>query len=108
MHFHTAKVKVWQHETSTKVIRVGRYEHLRRSIRASASVGADVCVGRYEHLRRSMRMTKVGSMKRKRDGVKREKKSVKRKKEGCKRGERGVRGGCVKTKIFGKLNSKRF
>jgi hypothetical protein len=35
-------------------------------------------------------MTKVGSMKRKRDGVKREKKSVKRKKERCKRGERGV------------------
>ena len=58
----------------------------------SASVGADVCVGRYEHPRRSMRMTKVGSMKRKRDGVKREKKSVKRKKERGKRGERGVRG----------------
>jgi hypothetical protein len=37
-------------------------------------------------------MTKVGSMKRKRDGVKREKKSVKRKKERCKRGERWVRG----------------
>ena len=63
----------------------------------SASVGADVCVGRYEHPRRSMRMTKVGIMKKKRDGVKREKKSMKRKKEGCKRGERGVRGGCVKT-----------
>ena len=89
--FGCTKVKVWHCETSTKVIRVGRYEHLRRSIRASASVGADVCVGRcgclrrsvrmsasvdtsirvgrYEHPRRSMRMTKVGSMKRKRGGV---------------------------------------
>jgi hypothetical protein len=37
-------------------------------------------------------MTKVGIMKKKRDGAKRGKKSVKRKKEGCKRGERGVRG----------------
>ena len=54
---------------------------------ASASVGADVCVGRCGCLRRSMRMTKVGSMKRKRNGVKREKKSVKRKKEGYKRGK---------------------
>jgi hypothetical protein len=36
-------------------------------------------------------MTKVGSMKRKRDGVNEGKKSVKRKKERCKRGERGVR-----------------
>jgi len=45
------------------------------------------------HPRRSMRMTKVGSMKKKkRDGMKRDKKSVKRKKERCKRGERGVRG----------------
>ena len=68
--FGSTKVKVWHCETSTKIIRVGRYEHPRRS----------------------MRMTKVGSMKRKRDGVKREKKSVKRKKERCKRGERGVRG----------------
>ena len=68
--FGYTKVKVWHCETSTKVIRVGRYEHPRRS----------------------MRMTKVGSMKRKRDEVKMEKKSVKRKKERCKRGERGVRG----------------
>ena len=118
--FGTAKVKVWHCETSTKITRVGRYEHPRRSIRASAPVDTSICVGRYEHprrpirasapvdtsirvgryehLRRSMRMTKVGSMKRKRDGVKREKKSVKRKKERCKRGERGgKRGkeGCV-------------
>ena len=79
-------------DTIQKVSSKQNDEHPRRSIRTSASVGADVCVGRYEHLRRSMRMTKVGSMKRKRDGVKREKKSVKRKKERCKRGERGVRG----------------
>ena len=59
---------------------------------SSASVDTCICVGRYEHLRRSMRMTKVGSMKRKRDGVNEGKKSVKRKKERCKRGERGVRG----------------
>ena len=90
--FGSTKVKVWHCETSTKVIRVGRYEHLRRSVRMSASVGADVCVGRYEHPRRSMRMTKVGSMKRKRNGVKREKKSVKRKKEGYKRGKEGCVG----------------
>ncbi|WP_440315438.1 hypothetical protein [Leyella stercorea] len=37
-------------------------------------------------------MTKVGSMKRKREGVKREKKSVKRKKERCKRGKEGCVG----------------
>ena len=67
--FGSTKATVWHCETSTKVIRVGRYEHLRRSVRMSAPVGADVCVGRYEHPRRSMRMTKVGSMKRKRDGV---------------------------------------
>ncbi len=45
--FGSTKVKVWHCETSTKVIRVGRYEHPRRS----------------------MRMTEVGSMKKKRDGV---------------------------------------
>ena len=70
----------------------------------SASVGADVCVGRYEHLRRSMRMTKVGSMQKKREGVnegKEEREAEER--EGAsvgKRGqawERGVRGGRVKT-----------
>ena len=31
------------------------YKHLRRSVRTSASVGADICVGRYGHLRRSVR-----------------------------------------------------
>ena len=67
--FGTAKVKVWHCETSTKVIRVGRYEHPRRSSRASASTVTCIRVGRYEHPRRSMRMTKVGSMKKKRDGV---------------------------------------
>ena len=87
--FGTAKVKVWHCETSTKVICVGRYEHPRRPIRASAPTVTSIRVGRYEHPHRSMRMTKVGSMKRKRDGVKREKKSVKRKKEGYKR-EEGV------------------
>ena len=48
---------------------VGQYEHPHRSLRASASVDTSIRVGRYEHPRRSMRMTKVGSMKRKRDGV---------------------------------------
>ncbi|WP_444297573.1 hypothetical protein [Leyella stercorea] len=43
------------------MIRVGRYEHLRRSIRASASVDTSIRVGRYEHPRQSTRMgiTKV-------------------------------------------------
>ena len=67
--FGYTKVKVWHCETSTKVIRVGRYEHPRRSIRASAPTDTSIRVDRYEHPRRSMRMTKVGSMKRKRDGV---------------------------------------
>jgi len=67
--FGSTKVKGWHCETSTKVIRVGRYEHPRRSIRASASVDTSIRVDRYEYPRRSMRMTKVGSMKRKRDGV---------------------------------------
>ena len=74
--FGSTKVKVWHCETSTKVIRVGRYEHPRRPIRASASVVTSIRVDRYEHPRRSMRMTKVGSMKRKRDGVKREKRGA--------------------------------
>ena len=67
--FGSTKVKVWHCETSTKVIRVGRYEHPRRPIRASASTVTSIRADRYEHPRRSMRMTKVGSMKRKRDGV---------------------------------------
>jgi ribosomal protein L15 len=37
-------------------------------------------------------MTKVGSMKKKRDGMKRDKKSVKRKKERGKRGKEGCVG----------------
>ena len=35
---------------------VGRYGRLRRSIQTSASVDTDICVGRYGHLRRSTRM----------------------------------------------------
>ena len=42
--------------SKTTSIRIGRYGHLRRSIRTSASFDADVCVGRYGHLRRSTRM----------------------------------------------------
>ena len=95
--FGTAKVKVWQHESKGLALRNINKSHPRRSIRASASTDTSIRVDRYEHPRRSMRMTKVGIMKKKRDGVKREKKSVKRKKERCKRGERGVRGGRVKT-----------
>ena len=40
-----------RHKPSASVdtsIRVGRCGCLRRSMRMSASVGADVCVGRYE------------------------------------------------------------
>ena len=36
---------------------VGRCGHLRRSVRMSASVDTDICVGRCGHLRRSMRMS---------------------------------------------------
>ncbi|WP_278910248.1 hypothetical protein, partial [Leyella stercorea] len=66
---------------------------------ASASVDTSIRVDRYEHPRRSMRMTKVGSMKRKRDGVnegKEEREAEEREvqawgKEGASVG-RGVRG----------------
>ncbi len=67
--FGSTKATVWHCETSTKIIRVDRYEHPRRSIRASASVVTSIRADRYEHPRRSMRMTKVGSMKKKRDGI---------------------------------------
>ena len=53
--FGSTKVKVWHCETSTKVIRVGRYEHPRRPIRASASVVTSIRVDRYEHPRRPLR-----------------------------------------------------
>ena len=53
--FGSTKVKVWHSETSTKVIRVGRYEHPRRSLRASAPTVTSICVGRYEHPRRPLR-----------------------------------------------------
>ena len=53
--FGCTKVKVWHCETSTKLIRADRYEHPRRSIRASASVVTSIRVGRYEHPRRSIR-----------------------------------------------------
>ena len=67
--FGSTKATVWHCETSTKVIRVGRYEHPRRPIRASAPTDTSIRVDRYEHPRRPMRMTKVGSMKKKRDVV---------------------------------------
>ena len=41
--------------SKTTSIRVGRYGHLRRSIRTSASVDTDVCAGRCGRLRRSIR-----------------------------------------------------
>ncbi|WP_278532245.1 hypothetical protein, partial [Leyella stercorea] len=44
--FGTAKATVWHCETSTKVIRVGRYEHPRRPIRASASTVTSIRVDR--------------------------------------------------------------
>ena len=43
---------VWHCETSTKIIRVDRYEHPRRSIRASASVDADDKSREYEEEKR--------------------------------------------------------
>ena len=46
------KVKVWHCETSTKVIRVGRYEHPRRPLRASAPVDADDKSREYEEEKR--------------------------------------------------------
>ena len=95
--FGSTKVKVWHCETSTKVIRVGRYEHLRRSIRASASVNTSIRVDRYEHPRRSMRMTEVGSMKKKRDGVNEGKEEREAEEREVQAWERGVRGGRVKT-----------
>ena len=88
--FGSTKVKVWHSETSTKVIRVGRYEHPRRSVRMSASVGADVCVGRYEHLRRSMRASASVDADDKSREYEEEKRWGKKGKEGCKRGERGM------------------
>ena len=90
--FGTAKVKVWHCETSTKVIRVGRYEHPRRSSRASASTVTCIRVGRYEHPRRSMRMTKVGIMKKKRDGVNEGKEEREAEEREGQAWERGVRG----------------
>ncbi|WP_278518562.1 hypothetical protein [Leyella stercorea] len=40
-------------------IRVGRCGRLRRSMRTSAPVDADICVGRCGRLRRSMRTMQV-------------------------------------------------
>ena len=65
----TAKATVWFIESKGLTLRNINKSHLRRSIRASASVDTSIRADRYEHPRRSMRMTKVGSMKRKRDGV---------------------------------------
>jgi len=67
--FGSTKVKVWQHESKGLTLRNINKNHPRRSIRASASVDTSIRIGRCEYPRRSMRMTKVGSMKRKRDGV---------------------------------------
>ncbi|EHJ41398.1 hypothetical protein HMPREF0673_00829 [Leyella stercorea DSM 18206] len=43
------------YQTVTSFVLNLYFYHPRRSIRASASVDADICVGRYGHLRRSMR-----------------------------------------------------
>ena len=67
--FGSTKVKVWQHESKGLTLRNINKSHPRRSIRASAPVVTSIRVGRYEHPRRSMRMTEVWSMKKKRDGV---------------------------------------
>ena len=53
--FGSTKATVWHCETSTKVIRVGRYEHPRRPIRASAPTDTSIRVDRYEHPRRPLR-----------------------------------------------------
>ena len=50
-------IALWKHGYSSIVlIRIDRCRHLRRSIRTSASVDADICVSRCGHLRRSTRM----------------------------------------------------
>ena len=43
------------YQTVTSFVLKPYFYHPRRSVRTSASVGADVCVGRCGHLRRSMR-----------------------------------------------------
>ena len=53
--FEKEKVKVWQHKSKGLTLRNINTNHLRRSIRASASVDASIRVGRYEHPRRSIR-----------------------------------------------------
>ena len=47
--------------SKTTSIRIGRYEHLRRSIRTSAPVDADVCVGRCApcKLRKTLRLLRI-------------------------------------------------
>ena len=51
-------IALWKRGYSSIVlIRIGRCRHLRRSIRTSVSVDADICAGRCGHLRRSTRMT---------------------------------------------------
>ena len=67
--FGYMKVKVWHCESKGLAARKQRFDTAKHQQKSSASVVTSICVGRYEHLRRSMRMTKVGSMKKKRDGV---------------------------------------
>ena len=47
--------KTLQIDTIQKVSSKQNDEHLRRSIRTSAPVDADICVGQYGHPRRSIR-----------------------------------------------------
>ncbi|WP_278696626.1 hypothetical protein [Leyella stercorea] len=44
-----------QRKTSRSIIRVDRYEHLRRPMRMSAPTDADICADRCVRLRRPMR-----------------------------------------------------
>ena len=67
--FGTAKATVWHCESNGLTLRNINKNHPRRSLRASAPTDTSIRADRYEHLRRSMRMTKVGSMQKKRDGV---------------------------------------
>ena len=91
---------VWQHKSKGLTLRNINKSHLRRSIRASASVDTSIRADRYEHPRRSMRMTGVGSMKKKRDGVNEGKEEREAEEREVQAWERGVRGRCVKTPLF--------
>ena len=107
--FGSTKVKVWQHESKGLTLRNINKNHPRRSIRASASVDTSIRVGRYEHPRRSMRMTKVGIMKKKRDGMNEGKEEREAEERGVQAwGKRGAWEVCQNSLILKKSQSPDF